>query len=107
MYNRLNNLGDYAAIGRDINRFGGSRERLYNSIKREGALQAAPKYVLVGAMSALAVGVLVNLGKKGCNYAIVRKRSKQNKSELKKQLPETLDVLDAIEDTAITVESEL
>ena len=34
MYNRLDNLGDYAVVGRDLKMFDGNREDLYNSIKK-------------------------------------------------------------------------
>lgn len=91
MYNRLDNLGDYAVVGRDLKMFDGNREALYNSIKKVGARQASTKQMLTGAAFILVGEALFILGKEGYKYYKERKKTIQKEPELKRQFSELVD----------------
>lgn len=99
MGSRIENLGDYNEVRKQLQAVGGNLDILYKNIEDTAVAKAAPKLMLEGG--AIAVGGLATLGSlifagyKGILFIKDRKLKIKNEPALKKKFAETMkDELD-------------
>lgn len=91
MKNPIENLGDYGKVVEDLNKFDGSLEKLYQSIKDTGVAEAAPRLMLKGGMITTSIfGGIAGIAFIG---RVLKKRKEALKQEaaLKQDFVETME----------------